>query len=134
MRTILALAVALIAASAHADDTSWHLMTQTESGTVTLVKNLSKHECDFMMHRARGEPATPAEWAAQKSRRDTYDAGWKKWAADNKCDPAGNAGTSSASFKASNGTCFRGGEFSDSGVDFFHIVQPSDIKSAECFQ
>jgi hypothetical protein len=49
-------------------DRSWHLLTQTEGGTVSLLKDLTKHECEFAMHRARGEPATEAEIAAAKER------------------------------------------------------------------
>src|ERR1039458_8712492 len=47
---------------------SWHLLTQTYGGTVSLLKDLTQHECEFAMHRAKGEPATEEELAAEAAR------------------------------------------------------------------
>jgi hypothetical protein len=33
---------------AHADDRSWHFLTVTRGGVVSLVKDLTKHECEVM--------------------------------------------------------------------------------------
>jgi len=52
------------------DSTNWHLMTKSYGGTISLIKPpLTKKECEFMMHRARGEPATDEEIARDKEHR-----------------------------------------------------------------
>ncbi len=110
---------------------SWHLLTQTEGGTVSLIKDdLTKHECEFAMHRALGQPATDEEIASAKraadkraqERKATTDAweaahpecamrveGWRKGF---DCLPSSLSTMLSAS----------------------RLIQPSDIKTAECFQ
>lgn len=42
-------------------DRSWHVLAVAESGTVTILKGLTKHEADFAAARLQGLPATPAE-------------------------------------------------------------------------
>lgn len=49
---------------------NWHLLTISYGGTVSLVKDITKHECEFAMHRVKGEPATEEEVAAAQKRRE----------------------------------------------------------------
>ena len=44
-----------------APDRSWHLLTQSYGGTVSLIRDLTKHECEFARARALHLPATDAE-------------------------------------------------------------------------
>ena len=37
------------------EDRSWHLLTQSEGGTVSLLKDLTKHECEFARDRVLNE-------------------------------------------------------------------------------
>lgn len=73
MKTIgTALIVSLIlltspGAAAGEPDRSWHLLTVSEGGNVSLLRDLTRAECEFAMHRAKGEPATSEEVAAEKS-------------------------------------------------------------------
>jgi hypothetical protein len=60
-------------------DRSWHLLTQTYGGTITLLRDLTKHECEFAMHRAKGEPATEEEIIAARNRVVTFPP----WEPDN---------------------------------------------------
>jgi len=43
------------------EDRSWHALTITYGGTVSLLKGLTKHEADYTCDRAMGRPATRAE-------------------------------------------------------------------------
>jgi hypothetical protein len=58
-------------------DTSWHLLTQSRGGTVSLIKDLTKEACEFSRKRVLGLPATPQEEADQiaryKARREEAD-------------------------------------------------------------
>jgi hypothetical protein len=105
------------------EDRSWHLLTQTYGGTVSLLKDLTQHECEFAMHRAKGEPATGEERAAEAARikhiQDDY-ADWK-----HRC----KTGQFSIEFGDCEGN---GGGFYSSNE--MHTIGPGDIKSAECFQ
>lgn len=56
---------------------TWHLLTQTYGGTVSLLKNLTKHECEFAMHRVLGEPATDEQIAKANKAAEQSDAAWK---------------------------------------------------------
>ena len=104
-----AILVALIVPSvAIADeDHSWHLLTQTYGGTVTLLKDLTKHECEFVRARALGLPATPEEEEAK--RNAALKAEWEERKAKH---PLGLLGAPSSG----------------------HLITNNDIKSAECFQ
>lgn len=44
---------------------SWHLLTKSYGGTVSLIKNLTKKECEFPKNRLLGQPATDAERQAK---------------------------------------------------------------------
>jgi hypothetical protein len=47
--TLFAVALSLLATGAWADeDRSWHLLTKSQGGTVSLVKGLTKDECEKM--------------------------------------------------------------------------------------
>jgi hypothetical protein len=137
----LALAALLVAGSACAEptvapteDQSWHLLVRTEGGTISLLKNLTRHECEFSRDRALGNPATDEEKAAYKAEVDRVQNAWGKWMQDHGCDPSrGYGGTSAESYKMKDGTCMRGSEFAYPGEGMF-TVTPGDIKSAECFQ
>ncbi len=45
---------------------TWHLFTLTDKGVINLLHGLTKRECEFALHRAKGEPATDEEIAAEK--------------------------------------------------------------------
>jgi hypothetical protein len=64
-------------------DHSWHLLTITYGGTVTLLKDLTRHEAEFARARALGEPATVKECreiaAAEKRRREAEEAELREW-------------------------------------------------------
>lgn len=60
----LLLLCAAIPLSAGADG-NWHFLSQAKGGTISLIKGLTQHECEFIKHRALNEPATPEEQAAQ---------------------------------------------------------------------
>jgi hypothetical protein len=55
---------------------TWHLLTKSHVGTISLLKNLTEHECQFARARALGLPATPEEIEARK-------ADDEKWFKDN---------------------------------------------------
>ena len=50
-------------------DRSWHLLTKSRVGTVSLIKDLTKEECEFSRKRMLGLPATDEE---MKEERDLY--------------------------------------------------------------
>ena len=54
----------------------WHLLTKSRGGTISLLKNLTQHECQFARARALKQPATPEEIEARK-------ADDEKWFKDN---------------------------------------------------
>lgn len=43
--------------------TTWHLLTRANNGTVSLVRGLTKDQCEFASNRLRGLPATATEKA-----------------------------------------------------------------------
>jgi len=109
-------------------DRSWHLLTQSEGGTVSLLKDLTKHECEFAMHRAKGEPATDQE--VQKAIQDKIDEEALLAQAREFC---ANPETPEPRRQKN---CYQ-------GVPLFYFMnhnhggnstQPGDIRSAECFQ
>ena len=105
-----AILVALIVPSvAIADeDHSWHLLTQTYGGTVTLLKDLTKHECEFVRARALGLPATPEEEEEAKRNAALKAEREEQWAKH----PLGPLG----------------------GPSSGHLITNNDVKSAECFR
>lgn len=52
------------------EDRSWHLMSVTYGGTVTLLKGLTHHEAEFMYDRLMGLPAAATEKEAAKEKAD----------------------------------------------------------------
>jgi hypothetical protein len=87
---------------ANVRDRSWHLLTITHGGTVTLLKGLTKHEAEFARARALNRPATVKECeeaAADEKRRREAEAAreeaelreWKKTAP--ACPKAGASKT-----------------------------------------
>src|ERR1700722_5251242 len=117
-----------------ADDRSWHLLTITEGGTVTLLKELTKHECEFAMHRARGEPATDEE---KETARVREEARSKR---DGQPCPPDNATKDDwllwqKAHPAAQGCVSQDGLGSTSwGGSYTFVIRPGTIKSAECFQ
>lgn len=110
----------------------WHLLTQTENGTVTLLKDLTQHECEFTRNRLLGNPATDEEIAAAKRQVDELRARWEAWKTAHNCHGNTSSWSSGPSRVESDGTCTQG---EDMGVSMSsHMVMPSDIKSAECFR
>jgi len=128
----VALCLMLAASPAIAEDRSWHLLTITEGGTVTLLRDLTKHECEFAMHRAMGQPATDEEIAAAardaKLRSEQYEA------ADKACQGKPDGFLYPESVGGSP-ICW-GGKASGwmSTMAGGHMISPGDIRSAECFQ
>lgn len=57
---IVALIMLATPAVAH-QERSWHLLTQTYGGTISLLKDLTKEQCEFALNRAKGLPATAEE-------------------------------------------------------------------------
>jgi hypothetical protein len=114
------------------EDRSWHLLTQSYGGTVSLLRDLTKHECEFAMHRAKSEPATDKEIADAKAYTEKQMSAWEDWAKKNNCS-ADYGCTSGPSFRAKDGQCYRGDDFAFLG-EGMHTFGPGDIRSAECFQ
>lgn len=85
-------------------DHSYHLLTISNGGTVSINGPLTKAQCEFAKHRALGEPATDAEIAAAD-----------KTAKDEE-------------------THYKAGIGVTAGTAPPTIALPGDIKSAECFQ
>jgi len=88
---------------------SWHLLTQSEGGTVSLIKDLSQHECEFARARALHQPATEDEKQAKRE-------------ADERQHEAAVA---------------TGRDPSQGYVTYVTSpshVSPGDIRTAECFQ
>lgn len=130
----VALTLAILMTPAVAQDATWHLLTQTQGGTISLLHGLDKKTCEFAKNRALGLPATPEEIAAAAeqgritSERNsaicppdgTTRAGWEDWYDKHPlaggCTNADGRGMSSWSASS------------------LHMILPGDIKSAECFQ
>jgi hypothetical protein len=84
---------------------NWHLLTKSYGGTISLLKNLTKDECEFAKARALHLPATQAE--KDEHLRNTKQCG-------------------KATADGLTWTC----ELSTSG----RVVVPGDIDTAECFE
>jgi len=135
----LALCVALtLPISANAQDVpdaSWHLLTKTYGGNVTLLKNLTEHECDFARNRELGLPATDSEKLADTEYRVSVSKKWDAWRKLHDCKDEMGEGSTTAmeSEKSPDGMCIRGAEFALPG-EGIHQVSAGDIQSAECFK
>lgn len=122
-------AMILIATPVRANEHSWHLLTQTERGMISLLKDLTRHECEFARARALGLPATDEEKATanrqievEQREHEQRRAEWLK--SHSECNP-------SDPHKLLPFPCSEDPYFSRSYV---RMVSPNDIKSAECFQ
>jgi len=130
-RTLAVLAI-LLAAPAYSqtpdDAPTWHLLTQSEGGTVSLVKGLTKHECEFARARTLGLPATPAEEEAAYPicpPLNTVDSEivWATW---HRVHPAARGCNTADGNRTMSWTW---------GLEpSFGYSNPGNIKSAECFQ
>jgi len=53
------------------EDRSWNLLQRQYDGLIRSVQHgLTRHECEFVMHRVMGQPATDEEIAAEKARQE----------------------------------------------------------------
>lgn len=113
---------------------TWHLLTQTESGSMQLQKGLTQHECEFMKHRALGQPATDEEIAAEKARiaeqmRLADEYRHKKEAECRVKHPDVPGDKNCVLSVEGDKSAY---VYGISGL--VHMINPSDIKSAECFE
>lgn len=130
MRWILILLASIVPAIAQEEDRSWHLFTQSQGGTISLLHKLTKHECEFAMNRALGRPATQEEKAAVERAREMAVK-----EAEGFC--AVNPNTNGKFSRYSRGyiSC-KDGKTDGIGAEMsgpFH-VSAGDIRRAECFQ
>ena len=103
---------------------TWHLLTKSHGGTVSLLSKLTKEECEYSKNRLLGLPATEEERKAkveELNRRfpspcPKKDDDWKKWHKEHP-DAIGCAS--------------KDGSYTAGAV---HITSNSDIDLAECFQ
>lgn len=116
-------------------DQSWHLLTQSYGGTITLLKDLTQHECEFARARALGLPATDEEKAAAKLKEDVMAAKTaedNKWSEEHHCTSYTMSTDDPNERKDyGNGMCRIPSMFSISG---WRLIRDGDIKTAECFQ
>lgn len=111
------------------DGHDWHLLTVSYGGTVSLLKGLTKQECEYSRARALGLPATPEEEQADAERyknghpacpaRSATKEEWATWQAEHMTAQGCNYADGS-----SESVDWGGG----------HAIFGGDIKSAECFQ
>ena len=114
----------------------WHLLTKSHVGTISLIKNLTEHECQFARARVLGLPATDEEEEKAKRRREIEfpkcvelyqsESGstprnskiWEEW---KRANPAakGCTGPEGTTTIWSSTT---------------HVVNDGDIETAECFK
>ena len=92
---------------------NWHLLTVTHGGTFSLLKDLTKRECDFIRARALGLPATEEEQKAEDERRREI-AEYRKKCLDD--------------LSSGKGRCLIVGDSTG------YVITSDRIKSAECFQ
>lgn len=131
MRLIVVVtAMATLIETAIAQDTSWHLLSTSYGGTVSLVKNLTRSECDFMRARLLGMPATVEEEEEEAERRAYIESHpvcpkdkatkeeWEDWQKHHM------SAQGCVSADGNGSTSWGGGR----------MLNNSDIKSAECFQ
>ena len=121
-RSIIAIA-ALLACAANAsaqvpEDHSWHLLTQSYGGSISLIKGLTKHECEVAHDRALRIDEMNAELARNDvpCPKDDSKEGWAAWQ---------KAHWGATGCRTPDGGSVGWG---------LHQVSNGDIKSAECFQ
>jgi hypothetical protein len=104
------------------EDNGWHFLSQSYGGTISLVKGLTKQECEFMKNRALGRPATDEEKAAAKLLSDRRNEVYKKWRLEHpECENSMGATFSLA--------CVR--PFTET---YLSTTSSGDIRTAECFR
>lgn len=103
---------------------NWHFLSQSYGGTISLVKGLTKSECEFMENRAKGRPATSDEKAAQVQVDAKRELHFKQETADYETK---HPGCKYAEFK-------QGCPIEGWVVGTTTLYGPGDIKTAECFQ
>jgi hypothetical protein len=104
----------LLTFSVHAEEANWHLLTQTYGGTITLLKGLTKHECDFAYNRAKHLPATEDEKEGAKRLAQKQKDEKEKYLAEH---PKEKETILEAVASATS-----------------YMITSGDIKTAECFQ
>lgn len=77
MRILLAVLLAVVSMAAMGQipntesvrhpDRSWHVLCTTQDGAISLIKDLTKKEAEFIRDREMGEPATDKEKADAKA-------------------------------------------------------------------
>jgi len=104
---------------------TWHLLTQSYGGTVSLIRDLTKHECEYARARALGLPATPEEQAARDEFAQTQAERGKEWCAKSLTERQ-------RSYGGYDIMCSDDGRYS--GYMTSGSVSPGDITRAECFE
>jgi hypothetical protein len=118
-----------------ATDRSWHLLAQSNTGEVSLIRNLTRRECEYARNRVLGQPATPEERAeVERSRKEEREANGAA------CPPGIYSGDGPSKdewaawhkkHRGATGCNFDGG----GGMGWGVTVKPNrPIRSAECFQ
>jgi hypothetical protein len=115
---------------------SWHLLTKSYGGTISLLKNLTKDECEFARARAFGLPATEEEKKEAKRRTEIEfpkcvvlyqsESGssprnikiWEEW---KRANPEAKG-------------CTGPGGTATIWNSTTHMVNDGDIETAECFE
>jgi hypothetical protein len=110
MKTIVVMLLTITTATAQ-EDRSWHFLSQTYGGTISLLKDLTKHECDFLYARAYHQPTTDEEKEAAELLRQ------RQKVAKDKCFATPGIVSIECSYSPQA-----------------YMVTSGDIKSAECFQ
>lgn len=101
-------------------DISWHFLSQTYGGTISLVKNLTKKECDFLYNRAMHLPAMDDEREAAKRLED------ERHRLEEKVASGVCSGDKEEKLKCNAYALMQ--------ATSTYIITSSDIKTAECFQ
>lgn len=120
--------ILLVTPAAAEEDRSWHLLTQSNEGAVSLLKDLTKRECEYASDRVMGRPATDAEKEAVQK---TYEARHRRavdWCAAHPRSLSGADEMWTEQYECENGEMIGVYWFSQGGNN------PSSMKSAECFQ
>lgn len=138
-RLVISIAVAtlLFSGASRADEASdWHLLTKSAGGTVTLLKDLTKRECEFARARMKGQPATDEERAHETASMMAEAKRMQYFADKTGCTWRG--GTTRIGQMQSIGhkgeECMFGGDMSGTASSGFIVLQPGDIEYAECFR
>lgn len=137
-RFIILAAVMLSPVAASADDgREWHLLQrQADGGVASVIRGLTKAECEFAKNRIEGNPATPAD---QQKAEDMKNAQMQRASEWMKAHPDCDGMTSVIGASGASG-----GEFEDQGKgkcywflqrgDVSGSYSPHDVMAAECFQ